>query len=30
MLLDGNLLFALDSHGVRDRVTPLLALEYGF
>lgn len=30
LLLDGNLLFALDDHGVRDRVTPLLALEYGF
>ena len=30
VLLDANLLFALDGHGVRDRVTPLVALEYGF
>jgi hypothetical protein len=30
VLLDGNLLFALDDHGVRDRVIPLLAIEYGF
>ena len=30
LLLDGNLLFALDDHGVRDRVVPLLALEYAF
>lgn len=30
VLLDGNLLFALDNNGVRDRVTPLLAIEYGF
>lgn len=30
VLLDGNLLFALDDHGVRDRVTPLIAIEYGF
>ena len=30
LLLDGNLLFALDEHGVRDRVTPLIAFEYAF
>jgi len=30
LLLDGNLLFALDDHGVRDRVVPLLAFEYAF
>ena len=30
LLLDGNLLFALDEHGVRDRVVPLVALEYAF
>jgi hypothetical protein len=30
LLLDGNLLFALDDHGVRDPVTPLLAFEYAF
>ena len=30
LLLDGNLLFALDDHGVRDRVVPLVALQYEF
>lgn len=30
LLLTGNLLFALDDHGVRDRVVPLLAVEYAF
>ena len=30
VLFDANLLFALDDHGVRDRVTPLVAIEYGF
>jgi hypothetical protein len=30
LLVDANLLFALDDHGVRDRVTPLVGLEYGF
>ena len=30
LLLDGNLLFALDDHGVRDRVVPLFAFEYAF
>lgn len=30
LLLDGNLLFALDDHGVRDRVTPLIGFEYSF
>jgi hypothetical protein len=29
-LLDGNLLFALDDHGVRDPVVPLVAFEYAF
>jgi hypothetical protein len=30
LLFDANLLFALDDHGVRDRVVPLLAFEYAF
>ena len=30
LLLDGNLLLALDDHGVRDRVVPLFAFEYAF
>ena len=30
LLVTGNLLFALDDHGVRARVTPLIGLEYGF
>jgi hypothetical protein len=30
LLVDANLLFALDDHGVRDRVTPLVGLEYAF
>jgi hypothetical protein len=30
LLVDGNLLFALDEDGVRDRVVPLIALEYAF
>ena len=30
LLLDGNLLFALDDHGVRDRVVPLVAFQYEF
>jgi hypothetical protein len=30
VLLDVNLLFALDDHGVRDKVTPLIGLEYSF
>jgi hypothetical protein len=29
-LLTGNVLFGLDQHGVRDRVTPMLGLEYSF
>ena len=29
-LLDANLLFALDDHGVRDKVTPLLGFDYSF
>ena len=30
VLLDVNVLFALDNHGVRDKVTPLLGFEYSF
>lgn len=30
LLLDGNLLFALDDHGVRDKVTPLIGAELTF
>jgi hypothetical protein len=30
MLVDINLLFALDEHGLRDSVTPLVGLEYTF
>jgi len=30
LLFDANLLFALDHHGVRDKVTPLLGFEYSF
>ncbi|PWT82003.1 MAG: hypothetical protein C5B57_09445 [Blastocatellia bacterium] len=30
LLLDGNLLFALDDNGLRDRVTPLIGFEYSF
>jgi hypothetical protein len=30
LLLDANLLFSLDDHGVRDKVTPLVAFEYSF
>jgi hypothetical protein len=30
LLLDANLLFALDDHGVRDKVTPLVGIEYSF
>lgn len=30
LLLDANLLFALDSHGVRDKLTPLVGFEYSF
>jgi hypothetical protein len=30
LLLDANLMFALDDHGVRDKVTPLLGFEYSF
>ena len=30
LLVDANLLFALDDHGVRDRVTPLVGFEYSF
>ena len=30
LLLDVNLLFALDRHGLRDKVTALIGVEYGF
>lgn len=30
LLLDLNVLFALDRHGLRDKVTPLVGLEYSF
>jgi hypothetical protein len=30
LLLSGSVLFGLDEHGVRDRVTPMLGLEYSF
>jgi len=30
LLMDVNVLFALDSNGLRDKVTPLLGLEYSF
>jgi hypothetical protein len=30
LLVDANLLFALDDHGVRDKVTPLIGFEYSF
>jgi hypothetical protein len=30
LLFDANLLFALDNHGVRDKVTPLIGFEYDF
>jgi outer membrane putative beta-barrel porin/alpha-amylase len=30
LLLDVNVLFNLDEHGVRDKVTPLIGLEYAF
>ena len=30
LLVTGNVLFSLDEHGVRDRVTPLVGVEYSF
>jgi hypothetical protein len=30
LLMDVNVLFALDDHGVRDKVTPLIGFEYSF
>jgi hypothetical protein len=30
LLLQVNLLFKLDEHGLRDKVTPLIGLEYTF
>ncbi|MGE5814106.1 MAG: hypothetical protein ACM36C_06440 [Acidobacteriota bacterium] len=30
LLLDVNLLFKLDEHGLRDKVTPLIGIEYAF
>ena len=30
LLIDVNLLFSLDNHGLRDKVTPLVGIEYAF
>ena len=30
LLVDANVLFRLDKHGLRDNVTPLVGIEYGF
>ncbi len=30
LLLQANLLFKIDEHGLRDKVTPLIGLEYTF
>ncbi|MGH9220688.1 MAG: hypothetical protein ACRD1W_15375, partial [Vicinamibacterales bacterium] len=30
LLLNLNLAFSLDSHGLRDRVTPLIGIDYSF
>jgi hypothetical protein len=30
LLIDANLLFSLNDHGLRDSLTPLIGLEYGF
>jgi hypothetical protein len=30
LLITGNLMFALDNHGIRANVTPLIGFEYGF
>jgi hypothetical protein len=30
LIVDGNLLYALDDHGLRDQVTPLVGFEYTF
>jgi len=30
LLVDANVLFSLDDHGLRDKVTPLFGIEYGF
>ena len=30
LLLNMNLLFSLDTHGLRDRVTPLIGIDYSF
>jgi hypothetical protein len=30
LLLDANLLFKFDEHGLRDKLTPLVGLEYAF
>lgn len=30
LLIDANLLFKLDENGLRDKVTPLIGIEYGF
>jgi hypothetical protein len=30
LLLNVNLLFSLDTHGLRDKVTPLIGIDYSF
>lgn len=30
LLIDANVLFSLDDHGLRDKLTPLVGVEYGF
>ena len=30
LLVEANLLFKLDEHGLRDKVTPLIGIEYAF
>ena len=30
LLIDVNVLFKLDEHGLRDKVTPLIGIEYSF
>jgi hypothetical protein len=30
LLVDANVLFSLDNHGVRDKITPLVGFEYSF
>jgi hypothetical protein len=30
LLVDANVLFSIDSNGVRDKITPLIGFEYSF